>query len=203
MRFEGHLKTWNPERGFGFIEPAGGGQEIFLHVSAVPTHFRPPRIGQRFTFEVILNRDGKKRASNIGVDVVPKTGRVARPEEPAPWTFASALAIPVFIGIHIAVAASYRVSIWFVVGYIGLSIVTFMAYALDKSSAAARRWRWSERSLLQLGLVGGWPGGLLAQQLLRHKSNKSSFRASFWGTVIANVAAFVLYHVYFRVAFLT
>ncbi len=89
------------------------------------------------------------------------------------------------------------------VGYIGLSIVTFMAYALDKSSAAARRWRWSERSLLQLGLVGGWPGGLLAQQILRHKSNKTSFRTSFWGTVIANVAAFVLYHVYFRAAFLT
>ncbi len=107
MLFEGQVKTWNAERGFGFIEPAGGGQEIFLHVSAVPTHFRPPKIGQRFTFEVILNRDGKKRASNIGVNVVPKTGRVAKPEEPAPWTFASALAIPVFIAIYIAVAALY------------------------------------------------------------------------------------------------
>ena len=36
MRFEGYLKTWNDERGFGFIEPLAGGQEIFVHVKAFP-----------------------------------------------------------------------------------------------------------------------------------------------------------------------
>lgn len=34
MRFEGLLKTWNDERGFGFIQPLAGGQEIFVHVKA-------------------------------------------------------------------------------------------------------------------------------------------------------------------------
>ena len=67
MKFSGQLKSWNAERGFGFIEPRGGGQEIFLHISAVPAQLRPPKIGQHFTFEVDLNRDGKKRATSVGV----------------------------------------------------------------------------------------------------------------------------------------
>jgi uncharacterized membrane protein YsdA (DUF1294 family) len=45
--------------------------------------------------------------------------------------------------------------------------------------------------LLLLGLAGGWPGAVLAQQYLRHKSAKAEFRAAFWMTVGLNVAAFV------------
>jgi len=44
-----------------------------------------------------------------------------------------------------------------------------------------------------LALAGGWPGALLAQQLLRHKSTKVEFRKVFWGTVIINVAGFALW----------
>jgi len=36
--------------------------------------------------------------------------------------------------------------------------------------------------------VGGWPGALIAQQTLRHKSRKESFRAVFWVTVVLNCA---------------
>jgi len=198
MRFEGQLKSWNAERGFGFIEPAGGGQEIFLHVSAVPTNLRPPKVGQQFTFEVTLNREGKKRASNVGVAVAPRSDRVSRSERPAQWSAASALAIPAFVAIYIAIAATRGVSIWFALAYIGFSVVALFAYALDKSAAVAGRRRSSEQSLLLLGLVGGWPGGLVAQQLLRHKSNKTSFRSAFWGTVLANVTAFVVFHAFFR-----
>jgi len=37
MRIEGVIKSWNDERGFGFIEPTQGGQEIFVHVKAFRT----------------------------------------------------------------------------------------------------------------------------------------------------------------------
>jgi uncharacterized membrane protein YsdA (DUF1294 family) len=43
-------------------------------------------------------------------------------------------------------------------------------------------------------LACGWPGALLAQQLLRHKSSKQAFVAVFWATVIANVVGFVALH---------
>jgi uncharacterized membrane protein YsdA (DUF1294 family)/cold shock CspA family protein len=196
MRFAGHIKSWNAERGFGFIEPSGGGQEIFLHVSAVPTQLRPPKIGQHFTFEVELNRDGKKRAANVGVAVVPRRVQPRKSESPARWDLGSALAIPGFIAIYVALALTKGVSIWFAAAYALLSIICLLAYAFDKSAAVAGRWRASEQSLLLLGLAGGWPGGLLAQQLLRHKSSKASFRSAFWGTVVLNVTAFVLFHVY-------
>ncbi len=89
---------------------------------------------------------------------------------------------------------------WVALVYLGMSLVCLMVYAFDKSAAVAGRWRSSEQSLLLLGLLGGWPGGLIAQQILRHKSSKASFRAAFWGTVIVNVGTFVAYHVVLRPA---
>jgi uncharacterized membrane protein YsdA (DUF1294 family) len=67
------------------------------------------------------------------------------------------------------------------------SLLSFCVYAVDKSAAVAGRRRVSERSLLLLGLIGGWPGGLLAQRLLRHKTRKTSFLLQFWCTVGANL----------------
>jgi len=75
--------------------------------------------------------------------------------------------------------------------YAVTSLSCFVAYAIDQSAARRGGWRTPERTLLLLGLVGGWPGGVLAQQWLRHKSAKRSFQAMFWVTVAANVAGFV------------
>lgn len=72
-----------------------------------------------------------------------------------------------------------------------MSLVAFLAYALDKSAATQKRWRTSEGTLLLIGLACGWPGALLAQQFLRHKSAKPSFVAAFWLTALLNVAGFV------------
>jgi len=137
MRFEGRLKSWNTERGFGFIEPVDGGQDTFLHVSAVPTSLRPPKVGQQFTFEVTLSRDGKKRAANVGVAVAPRSRHAPRVATPAKWSPASALAIPLFLAIYVAVAATRGVSIWFAIAYVGFSVVAVLAYALDRSAAVA------------------------------------------------------------------
>ena len=76
--------------------------------------------------------------------------------------------------------------------YAVTSLSCFVAYAIDKSAARKGGWRTPERTLLLLGLVGGWPGGLLAQQWLRHKSAKRSFQAMFWATVAANVVGFIV-----------
>jgi uncharacterized membrane protein YsdA (DUF1294 family) len=72
------------------------------------------------------------------------------------------------------------------------SLLAFLAYALDKSAARRGAWRTSEGTLHMLAVVGGWPGALLAQQLLRHKSTKAEFRAVFWFTVVLNVTGFVV-----------
>jgi uncharacterized membrane protein YsdA (DUF1294 family)/cold shock CspA family protein len=192
MRLEGIVKSWNEDRAFGFIEPTQGGQEIFLHVSALPARTGRPTLNQRVSFEVELNREGKKRAKNVQLV---RPARIARPrarDQSAQWGGATLFAISAFIGLYLVLAVLWRVPYQVAAGYLALSIISFIAYAADKAAATSGGWRTKESSLLLLGLVGGWPGAILAQQFLRHKSNKASFRSAFWGTVVLNVAAFVV-----------
>jgi cold shock CspA family protein len=56
MRIEGTLSKWNDERGFGFITPSQGGQEIFVHVSAFPKDGVRPTPGKKRTFEIETDR---------------------------------------------------------------------------------------------------------------------------------------------------
>jgi cold shock CspA family protein len=62
-RFAGKLHTWNEELGFGFIRPIDGGQDIFVHASGLPTP--RPLPDEVLTFEVGLNREGKKKAMDV------------------------------------------------------------------------------------------------------------------------------------------
>lgn len=68
MRFTGKLTTWHADRGFGFITPDEGGQEIFVHLSELPRG-RAPTVGQAYGFEVALNPQGKKKAIGVYVHV--------------------------------------------------------------------------------------------------------------------------------------
>jgi uncharacterized membrane protein YsdA (DUF1294 family) len=70
--------------------------------------------------------------------------------------------------------------------YLIASAISFATYAIDKSAARAKRWRISERNLHLLALFGGWPGAWVAQNQLRHKTQKSSFQGVFWLTVAIN-----------------
>jgi uncharacterized membrane protein YsdA (DUF1294 family) len=74
--------------------------------------------------------------------------------------------------------------------YAGASALAFVLYAVDKSAAVAGRDRISESMLIAIGVVGGWPGAIVAQQVWRHKTVKWSFRLRFWASVAVNVAAF-------------
>lgn len=71
MRFTGKLSRWNDKKGYGFITPAKGGDEIFVHVSALKRSRRRPSAGDAITFEVHSDNDGKKRAANAAVDEIP------------------------------------------------------------------------------------------------------------------------------------
>ncbi|HBD19435.1 MAG TPA: DUF1294 domain-containing protein [Arenimonas sp.] len=68
-----------------------------------------------------------------------------------------------------------------------MSLMALAAYAIDKSAAQAGRRRIPEKTLHLFALLGGWPGALVAQQWLRHKSVKAGFLGVFWLTVFANL----------------
>lgn len=65
MRIEGTLSKWNDDRGFGFITPTQGGQDIFVHISAFPKDGVRPSLGEKLTFEIETDNNGKKRAKNL------------------------------------------------------------------------------------------------------------------------------------------
>jgi len=54
------------------------------------------------------------------------------------------------------------------------------------------QWRTGEGTLILLGVLGGWPGAIVAQQLFHHKTKKRSFQIAFWLTVLLHCFGFVL-----------
>lgn len=65
MRIEGTLTTWNDKREFGYISPAQGGPEVFVHVSAFPLDMHRPAVGERLSFEIETGKDRRLRAKNL------------------------------------------------------------------------------------------------------------------------------------------
>jgi uncharacterized membrane protein YsdA (DUF1294 family) len=78
--------------------------------------------------------------------------------------------------------------------YIILSLLTFLIYAKDKRAARDGNWRVSESTLHTLSLFCGWPGAIIAQVKLRHKTKKESFRIAFWLTVLVNSGVLIWLH---------
>ena len=71
--------------------------------------------------------------------------------------------------------SSWHTTLWIAATYAAVSLLTLTIYAIDKSAARAGGRRMPEATLHLLALAGGWPGALLAQQWLRHKSAKRKF----------------------------
>jgi uncharacterized membrane protein YsdA (DUF1294 family)/cold shock CspA family protein len=184
MRRHGTLKRWNDDRGFGFIEPNEGPPEIFVHIKAYRRRTERPRVGERITFTVETDPQGRLRAADVRL----LGAGAAEPALPPPgrWRL---VAIPAFALGAPLFARSHPWLPVLLAGYLVASAICFAVYAWDKAAAQRGDWRVPESTLLLLGLAGGWPGGLLAQFLLRHKSSKRAFQSTFWATVLLNAVS--------------
>lgn len=103
------------------------------------------------------------------------------------------LPILLFVLGYLVVHLLWPIPLWVAGLYLAASIVCFLVYAADKSAARKGGWRVSEKTLHLLGVIGGWPGGIVAQQTLRHKTQKASFRSAFWATVVVNLIVFAVF----------
>ncbi|KRE02473.1 cold-shock protein [Bosea sp. Root670] len=63
----GSVKWFNATKGFGFIQPDDGGQDVFVHISAVErAGMRDLREGQKISYEIVQDkRSGKSSADNL------------------------------------------------------------------------------------------------------------------------------------------
>lgn len=188
MRYQGKISHWNDNKGYGFVVPNGGGDRAFVHVKAFVKPARRPIDGDVIAYSVVKEPDGRLRAANISLAHVDKTSGRLKPMN-SKRGFAFTVGFFVFL---VSATAIGKLPIQVLVIYVLASLITFVAYAVDKSAAKRNRWRTKESTLHLFGLIGGWPGALLAQSLLRHKSKKTEFKLTFWVTVVVNVVA-ILY----------
>jgi uncharacterized membrane protein YsdA (DUF1294 family) len=77
-----------------------------------------------------------------------------------------------------------------------LSVIAFVMYWHDKQQAIHLAERVSESALLAIGQFGGWPGALLAQKILKHKTAKLSFQIKFMVTLVGHVVVVTIFGVW-------
>ena len=204
----GHLQQWNDERGFGYILPQDGSGKLFVHISAFapkPAADQRPQVGQRLQFKR-ERHEGRWRATQVRWQTV-AAGRSA-PSEPllkakpgaerrsaprpggkvsgaAVWRYGAIAGLTLLLG-YLYIIGQVQAQLPLV--YVVMSLLTFGIYWKDKTAAQSGRWRTPENTLHLLALLGGWPGALLAQQWLRHKSAKTGFLLVSVLTMVFNVA---------------
>lgn len=184
MRIKGKISQWDDAKGFGFIQPMLKGERIFVHIKALQNRTRRPVLGEVVTYSLGKDEQGRLQAQDVTFAGEKYRIRTAKTASKAPLLlvlgFAGVLLLALFFG---------KLPLYVLAAYALLSVLTFIAYWLDKRKAQARRWRTPESTLQLLALLGGWPGALLAQAYLRHKSQKRPFLVMFWFAVVVNLIA--------------
>jgi uncharacterized membrane protein YsdA (DUF1294 family)/cold shock CspA family protein len=194
----GKVLEWNDAKGYGFIHPIDGGAaagRVFFHIRDYERGGRRPEIGELVRF-VPGGEPGRPRAQSVR-RAVPSARSSSRSVPPAtarrhtrelPGMVALMLIVGYGAGMAWAVsngrlplAAGFSAAL--------LNAITYVTYALDKHAAQHGGRRIPESSLHGLELLGGWPGALLAQRVMRHKTRKIPYRIAFWAAVAVNCAA--------------
>ncbi|WP_296754448.1 cold shock and DUF1294 domain-containing protein [Thiobacillus sp.] len=181
MRYQGKITDWKDDKGFGFITPNGGDQRVFVHIKSFSNRQQRPVGNEIVTYELTHDTEGRPQANSVAF-----VGKRVTPATPSGQANAPLILTAAFLVFVVGSVFAGKLPIAVVWIYLAASFVAFVAYALDKLAARNGQWRTPESTLHLFSLAGGWPGALLAQRLLRHKSSKQSFQLVFWVTVILN-----------------
>jgi len=192
MKLQGKILNWNDDKGFGFVEPNGGGERAFVHIKAFKLRSRRPVNGEVIIYELVRENNNRYKAENIKFARDTKNLN-KRNKAKNGSIFGSVFIIVFCIGLLVSVFSG-KLPLIIVGLYIVMSFITFIAYAIDKSAAQNGRWRTHESTLHMFSLIGGWPGAFFAQTKLRHKSNKEEFKSVYWVTVLLNLGGLFWLH---------
>jgi uncharacterized membrane protein YsdA (DUF1294 family)/cold shock CspA family protein len=188
MRRQGKIAKWNDERGFGFISSFEGHDSVFVHISSFRPSDRRPSVNEEVSYTLAFDSQGRPQANDVRFIVARSTAwptrQIPRSGGTAQITFAMSF---LFALAALSVLGWLEMS-WLALYYVA-SMITYGSYSRDKKAAQNVGWRTPEATLHVMSLVGGWPGALIAQVHLRHKTRKPSFLVGYWFTVIVNCIA--------------
>lgn len=186
MRYQGKITDWKDDKGFGFVTPNGGGARVFVHIRSFSNRQHRPVGNELVTYELTSDARGRPQGVNIAF-VGDRPSSLPR-AVPGPGIVALTLAAT-FLAFVVAAVAMRQLPFVVLIAYFLASCVAYVAYFLDKAASLKGNWRTRESTLHFFSVVGGWPGAMLAQRTLRHKTQKHSFQVTYWVTVVLNCAA--------------
>lgn len=109
------------------------------------------------------------------------------------WLTPAYFVILLFALVYVLADMRWQLARWVAAGYLLLSLICLVLFVWDKVAAQAGRRRISENKLLFWSLLGGWPGAIVAQAVMRHKINKTAFCVRFWFATALNIVVFIAF----------
>ncbi|AXQ23752.1 DUF1294 domain-containing protein [Acinetobacter wuhouensis] len=194
MRDQGRLVEWLDDKGYGFIQPNDESKgRVFLHIKDFAQKGPRPIVGCALEYVVQLDGQGRYKAKQVTYLKASQT--VSKSTRPAKKSNAQATSklqpMQILCVVYIVALAILSVS-GFLNGMVLLfvsiiNVMTYWFYAQDKESAQNGQRRVPENTLHVLSFLGGWPAAWLAQQRLRHKTQKQPFRKIYFCTIFFNI----------------
>lgn len=199
MEQYGILRSWDDSRGFGFIR--SDDDDYFVHITSLHNK-QPPQLGETLYFAAAQDQHGRLRAQHVRSAKPPATTRyrpqaaaavrtsTQQPQQPRSVRLSKTLSVLLVACTLPAIgtwqAFAQNAVLWPLLLYVCMSLISGLQYWCDKHNAQIGLWRIPEKHLHAVELLGGWPGALLAQQLLRHKTSKTAYQGIFWLIVLVH-----------------
>jgi uncharacterized membrane protein YsdA (DUF1294 family)/cold shock CspA family protein len=192
MRDQGRLVEWFDDKGYGFIQPNDASKDrVFLHIKDFARQGPRPIVGCALEYTVLLDGEGRFRAQQVMYlkasqtqKILPKPKNVnvqqqkLKPMQIACVGYILALAVFTLLGLLSGMVLLF-ISI--------INAMTYWLYAQDKEAALLGNRRVPEQTLHILSFLGGWPTAWLAQEKMRHKTQKQPFRKIYFCTIALNI----------------
>ncbi len=194
MRDQGRLVEWFDDKGYGFIQPNDESKgRVFLHIKDFARQGPRPIVGCALEYVVQLDGQGRYKAIQVTYLKASQTQKKTHSStiQPNKQSTSKLQPMQIFAIIYILALAILTVS-GFLSGMVLLfisiiNVMTYWFYSQDKEAAQNGNRRVPENTLHLLSFLGGWPAAWLAQQRLRHKTQKQPFRKIYFCTIGLNI----------------
>lgn len=193
MRDQGRLVEWFDDQGYGFIQPSDPAKDrVFLHIKDFAKPGPRPIVGCALDYLVILDERGRYRAQQVmylkavqakSLQAKFKPSKPQQTQKLQPMQIACVAYILLLVALTLGGLLSGLVLLLVSL----MNALSYWLYAQDKEAAQLGNRRIPENTLHLVAFLGGWPAAWLAQQKLRHKTQKQPFRQIYFCIIVFNI----------------